>query len=191
MNTLSCLFLCIALPSIAAAQNQFERELAQLRDQRDKAAKAATEPIDRRYKAALEQTLRRAMQANDLEAAVKIKAALSLVGAEGADDNSTATLQLLMEGSRWEWYDHPEPKGVSHHSLEFFADGTGRTGWGTPLKYTVTSPNTLRVVQGDGAVVWHFVVDVAKKVATHDAAAGGDLRSMKFERRISSPKSGR
>ena len=55
------------------AESLFERELKQLRDQRDKAVAAAAEPINRRYQASLEQLLRRATQGNDLETALKIK----------------------------------------------------------------------------------------------------------------------
>jgi hypothetical protein len=56
-----------------AADAAFEKERQQLRAQRDAAVKTATEPIDRGYQASLEQLLRKAMQGNDLDAAVKIR----------------------------------------------------------------------------------------------------------------------
>ena len=65
------------------ADSEYDRQLAALAAERDKAIAGATEPINRRYQAALEQLLRRATQSSDLEAAVKIKAALA-----AADPNS-------------------------------------------------------------------------------------------------------
>jgi hypothetical protein len=64
-----------------AADSPFEKERQQLRAQRDQAVKVTTEPIDRRYQASLEQLLRKAMQGNDLDAAVKIKQDLAAVKA--------------------------------------------------------------------------------------------------------------
>ena len=61
----------------AVADLSFASDLAQLSEQRDKAISAATEPINRRYQTSLEQLLRKATQANDLETAVKIKEAIS------------------------------------------------------------------------------------------------------------------
>ena len=55
------------------AEAPFEREFNQLREQRDKLIAAAAEPINRKYQVSLDQLLRRAMQGNDLDTALKIK----------------------------------------------------------------------------------------------------------------------
>lgn len=180
---------CAAQPHSAAAETpaERERELAQLRTQRDQAAAAALEPINRRYQTALEQALHRAMQANDLEAAVKIKAALTELGVTVPVETTKTPLQNLIEGSRWMWYNAPEPKGPAGNWVEFYKDGTGRAGWNQVLHYTIVEPGTLRVTQGAGGPSWVFAVDHAKKEARPDPAesAGHELRSMKLEKRIS------
>ena len=70
--TTSVLLIGFAV-TILRAETPAERELKLLQDQRDKAIAIASEPINRKYQAALEQLLRRATQSNDLETALKIK----------------------------------------------------------------------------------------------------------------------
>jgi len=70
------LLLWCALSSFAFAESDFERELKQLIEQRDKARAAAIAPIDAKFKVAAEQLLRRATQLGDLDSANKIKAAI-------------------------------------------------------------------------------------------------------------------
>ena len=67
------LLLTATIIATLHAETPSEREFKQLRDQRDKAVAAAIEPINRRYQSSLDQLLRRATQANDLETALKIK----------------------------------------------------------------------------------------------------------------------
>lgn len=68
----------LALPfTESLAATSVEEELKQLQQQREKALAAATDPIDRKYQEALEQMLRRALQAKDVEGAVKIQGLLS------------------------------------------------------------------------------------------------------------------
>ena len=148
MKSIIPLLICLALPAIATAETQFDREIAQLRAERDKAMAAASEPINRRYQAALEQTLRRAMQASDVDAAVKIKAALSELGVAAHVEPPPSPLQLLLHGSRWEWFNAPEPKGPAANWVEFYTDGTGRSGWNQPLKYEVTGTNHAPCLAG-------------------------------------------
>jgi hypothetical protein len=69
--------LCLVAVDVAFAVTDGAREFDQLTLERDRALAAASEPINRRYQAALEQLLRRATQANDLDTAVRIKAALA------------------------------------------------------------------------------------------------------------------
>jgi len=80
------------------AQSSYEREFQQLTEQRDKAVAAAITPIDRRYHDLLEQLLKRATQANDLAAAMKIQAKLN-----EANSGSTTEAQLRIAISRAKW----------------------------------------------------------------------------------------
>ena len=73
MNHLRIIFILITF-SVSAAlyATPFEQELAQLQEQRAKALATASDPINRRYAVSLEQLLRRATQANDLDSAIKM-----------------------------------------------------------------------------------------------------------------------
>ena len=67
------------LTASAFAESPFEREMKQLKAQRDAAVTASTKAHDDRYRAALEQCLQRATQAKDPAAAV-IKTELLTLG---------------------------------------------------------------------------------------------------------------
>jgi hypothetical protein len=75
------LILLITAPVLA--DSAFERDLGKLGEQREREMTAAIEPINRRYKEALESLLRRATQAGDLDAAIKIREALAQVDSKG------------------------------------------------------------------------------------------------------------
>jgi hypothetical protein len=72
---LSVLSLLISTP-ILRGDPGYDKQLMELQSQRDKELSFATDPIYRRYRTALEELLQKATQANNLDAAVKIKAAL-------------------------------------------------------------------------------------------------------------------
>ena len=94
MKSLPFLLLAIVATS-ALAESPYERELMQLAAQRDQQVAAVTEPIDRKYKEALEGLLRRATQANDLDAALKIRQAQGITGAAAVAAPATVTLTKL------------------------------------------------------------------------------------------------
>lgn len=71
----ACLLVLPFTASLGATS--VEEELKQLQQQREKAVAAAVDPVDRKYQEALEQMLRRALQAKDVEGAVKIQNLLS------------------------------------------------------------------------------------------------------------------
>ena len=71
------------------AESAFVRELDQLKDQHARAVAAATEPLKRRQQGLLEQLLRRATQANDLDAAIKIREQLTTLTATAAAADTT------------------------------------------------------------------------------------------------------
>ena len=71
------------------AETPTEREFKLLQDQRNKAIAVASEPINRRYQTALEQLLRRATQANDLETALKIKQEIGASATSATPDSKS------------------------------------------------------------------------------------------------------
>ena len=99
------LLACIA--STLRAESPFERELKQLREQRDKTVAAAVEPINRKYQVSLDQLLRRATQGNDLQAAMKIKQEMETSAASIAalttepPKNRAARINTELSGSIW------------------------------------------------------------------------------------------
>lgn len=105
-------FLGFALILVAAlpghAESDYERELKQLQDEREKALAIAAEPINRRHQSALEALLRRATQANDLSAAIKIRDELQKIGVsspttEGAAGSVENLTQRLLN-TKWDWF---------------------------------------------------------------------------------------
>ena len=95
------------------AQSPFLREFNQLQEQRDKAITAAIEPVNRRYQASLEQLMRKATQANDLDTANRIKQALTITTATSGA--SVATDSFL---GKWVFR-----SGVWSDSRELKSDG--------------------------------------------------------------------
>ncbi len=100
--------LLFSLAGLCRGESDFERELKQLLDQRDKARAAAVAPIDAKFKVAAEQLLRRATQLGDLDSANKIKGALDgNVPLEAAKTTSNLKKQLV--GTKWKADGHPRP----------------------------------------------------------------------------------
>lgn len=100
------LWAIIAATTSLYAESPFERELADLKAQRDKALAAAIDPINRRYQASLEPLLRRATQANDLTAALKIKAEQGeSIPAPAPSDKFDASIQKVLKTlpGPWDW----------------------------------------------------------------------------------------
>ncbi len=91
-NIITLVLLATFAVSNLFAESPVERELKLLRDQRDKAIASASEPINRRYQASLEQMLRRAMQSNDLDGALKIKQEMGVVTPPAATAPATASV---------------------------------------------------------------------------------------------------
>ena len=128
--TVSCAAALLA-PALRA-ETATERDFNLARAERDKAAAAAVEPINRRYKDSLEQLLRRATQGNDLNTALKIKtelgaatAGLATVTPPAKQDDAAAPgaalsdLKLQISGSKWKFTS-------TSHWVEFRPDGSLR-----------------------------------------------------------------
>ena len=135
----------ILITSIVRAESLFERDLIAAREQHDKAIASAIDPINRRYQTTLEQLLRKATQANDLDAALKIQNELKSTRPVA----SPIDLRTTLEGTEWTW----ERPGVSEW-VKFNKDGTllHKIGWtGTwkiagPRSVTITTPNNTTSV---------------------------------------------
>ncbi len=70
------LYGLLSLSPCLFGQSPFERDLAKLKSQKQKAVAAAIAPIEFRYQEEIEKLLRKATQAGDLQAALKIRSEL-------------------------------------------------------------------------------------------------------------------
>ena len=144
-----CPILAIVILTVTApflfADSQFGTELKQLQDQREKALAAATEPVNRRHQAALESLLRRATQANDLDAALKIKEELQKLGSAAPPPGSVSgvTVESLTNrliGTKWTYFDK--------ETLTLLADGKAQWSSGRdPWPWKVAKAGS-RVIEG-------------------------------------------
>jgi len=125
---IACFFL-VAGPLVAETSD-IARELSQIEDQHTKTVAAAMEPIQRRYKEALEQLLKRATQTNDLDTALKIKERLAALDSSGALSPATGkprytaeTLHQLLYTSEWGWSTRSDTAQASTTRVTFARDG--------------------------------------------------------------------
>ena len=81
----------LVLSAVGLTESIYERELIQIAGQRDQALAAVAEPVNRRYKENLEALLRRATQANDLDAALKIRQAIANLSGPAGNATVAAT----------------------------------------------------------------------------------------------------
>jgi len=100
-----------SLKSLTIAQSNIESEFNQLKAQHKSALSEAVEPINRRYQESLEQLLRRATQAADLDLALRIQNELKAF--------KFGDLRVALDGSNWQWM----RPGVKE-TVQFFKDGT-------------------------------------------------------------------
>lgn len=128
MKIINCLFLlgyAILSTSPLLAETDIGREMNQLQDQHTKAVAAATEPLKRRYQTSLEQLLKRATQANDLDTALKIREQLTALGAASVSSAekpryTRETLPQLLTTSEWSWSTKAGPPDHSNHTRVTF-----------------------------------------------------------------------
>jgi hypothetical protein len=145
-------FACLALflgvltpvPGIAV---DYDREVAQLTAQHDKAVIEATYPIAQRYKEALEQLLKKATQAGELDAAVKIRQLL-------------ASMEGKAVQGHWE-----TAKKTSQ--LEFTAGGNFQENWNgqvTAGRWKATSARDAQITLKNGTVYEYRVSEDGKSI---------------------------
>jgi len=125
----------------------YDRDVAQLTAQYDKAVIEATYPITQRYKDALEQLLKKATQANDLDAAVKIRTII-------------ASLEGKAVQGHWE-----TPKKTSQ--LDFTAGGNFQEHWNGQVssgKWKATSSRDVQITLKNGSVYDYRVSEDGKSI---------------------------
>ena len=188
-----------------SAESPNERDFKQLRADRDKAAAAAMEPVNRHYREGLDKLFRRATQAAELDLAKEIQAELQGAGGAAAVVAATGTgaplatnppvdkadLRKLFEETEWESF-----KGSSSAVTFLFGRGGNFTSSGSFGKfYTLEAPDVLKLWGADPkkdrkAAFRLFRVNVAEKTAVQDLKAStvsGEL-SLKYVGPAKTPK---
>jgi hypothetical protein len=151
MKTARILLMLVALSGAAKAESPFIREMTQLQQQRDRALAAAGDPIQRSYRTNLEALLRRASQANDLQAVGVLRAELEKAGgaapgvaAQPSQPANAAAVDVLtsrLVNTKWVWF--------GKETLTLLPDGkaewsTGKQIW--PWKVTSVGRRTIEGV---------------------------------------------
>ena len=144
------MLLTILLPGMARAQ--IDHDLKELRDQHSKAVAAALDPINRHYKESLEQLLRRATQAGELDAAVKIKEEISQITAATAETMSIPNFAEKLTKQPWTWTSHPGGRD----RVDFTKDGVViHNGWSGAV-WTAKKPNLVVITMGAASATLKF-----------------------------------
>ena len=103
-----------------AAESPYTATLDQMRKQHEHDLAAAAAPINSRYQLALQDLERKATQANDLDAALKIKKAMdeiAIAAQHVADSPVVGVWEVRVMVGGW------------HNDIEFKSDGTLTAGW--------------------------------------------------------------
>jgi hypothetical protein len=130
LNSTIVALLC--LKSIALGDTEIAREFALVKAQHTREVAQAVEPIDRRYQLSLEQLLRRATQAANLDLALSIQNELKTMQAG-------EKLRAVLDGSTWAW----TRPGV-RETVQFFKDGTFKHQL-FPGTWEVVDAHTIRM----------------------------------------------
>lgn len=137
--------ICLALGlTTAKAESSFERDLATLLEQREKAIIAANTPIHERLHKSLERLLGLALNAKDAEAAYKIRQVMNLSERVGSGD--LLSVRYPLRGSFWKVPSgSPVRPGLSGELT--FQDVTVMSG---DLKYLLTRENEVIILFNRG-----------------------------------------
>jgi hypothetical protein len=107
----------ILLVTAVRAESPSERDLKQLKEQYDKTIAVTIEPHSKRYKASLEQLLKRATQANELDAAIKIREQLATLSEPVATSSKLTKQQLQRKLSDTTWIGQNAAGSIKIHFL--------------------------------------------------------------------------
>lgn len=178
------------LLQFASAETLDERDFKQLRADRDKAAEAALDPINRRYKEELEKLFKRATQAAELALAQQIQAELQAVGGAGASkavDTSAGNdkpsgapmdkseLKKFIENSVWKI---KESKGDTRPPADIVFQRNGQviaTKPGDAHFYALEAPDIVKLYKNDPKrnpkeTYYGLRVNMNEKTAQQEAA---------------------
>jgi hypothetical protein len=140
----------LAFSAYLHAESPFVREWTQLQQQRDKALEAADAPIRRSYRQGVETLLRRATQANDLEAVGVLRKELETLGGPeplGGATETTATASAADEfakrliGTKWVYF--------GKETLTLLADGKAEWSTGKQIWPWKVSSVGRRIIEGE------------------------------------------
>lgn len=134
-NRIAFLFaFLIAVTGSTFAESDSAQEFKRLDEEHQKAITAAIEPINRRYQESLEQLLRKATQANDLDTAVRIKEVIGTLAQSAPSRNKSSDAVSSSILGEWYWGEPKNwmlfyPNGKSsmagkQHQWEVLSDGT-------------------------------------------------------------------
>jgi len=182
-------YVVVSLMSVSdlAAESAFERDLKLLKEQREKAIAAATDPVERQYKAGLEQLLKKATAGNDLDTAVKIKEILDAMTSPPVSSSEAAqmtSLRRLLTSGPWNWWNtNRDFTGAPNCQVKFLRNGKCETipklTWVNT--WEVASPTQLKVFMTPERY-WIFDIDFAKQEGTSNPELGTikDSKGIKF-----------
>jgi hypothetical protein len=131
-----------------------QREFDQLKREQTKAVAAAVAPLNARYQASLEQLLKRAMQANDLNTAVKIREELAALGVTSHGSGNTKlrmtaeNLPQFLASGEWTWADSPDDAKDNTTHVTFTKDGQFVMGGKAVGPYKILTASTVQIAGG-------------------------------------------
>ncbi len=130
------------------AESMYERDLQSITEIRDRDLAAATAPIMRKYKQSLEQLLQSATRNQDLETAVKIKAALAAIPPTALTGKKPPTtpeeLKEFMSGTVWNITTN-SPTGPTEYTLTFSRNGTFKHSDGRTGQFEITGADSFKM----------------------------------------------
>lgn len=147
-----------ALTAAAFAQTgSYKSEYERLQKDYETATKQALAPIQQRHSAALQQLIRKASQAGDLETAVKAKEALEQIAPKPAPVSRSATagaskraaLTANLTASKWAVFDTPTQKRIDTQSFDSDGTCTGRFNG----KWEALSGEAIKITANDQTYV--------------------------------------
>jgi hypothetical protein len=171
--TAATIALSLTVLATGFAQTDSARELKQIQEQHARELAAAVAPIDRRYEAALEQLLRRAIQVTDLDTTKAIRTELEKMGVTASttgggkesifgspDEVKRAALRAHLRDSDWKF-------STGGKSFTLHANGTTSSSWhGKTGAWKVTGPNTADLAISNSGRPLAFTFDEDAKTAT-------------------------